>query len=224
MVVFDAFGYALRDQRWITKSIVTTLTYFLIFPPMGYATLIAQKVSRGDEKGLPEHELGYELVSGIGITLAWAVYQIPTYFIYRLLGGQVSLSLGGLVNLNSAASAGSGVFIAVLLLTQVFGFIFWVAFVLWASTGKVSSFFNLVKINDTILAHYDRLIPNYIQLFVGLILWYIFVMLTTITICLPFVFLAFYLFIYGYITGKTARDLGLRAAAPGELTDFTGDF
>ena len=224
MVMLDAFGYAFRDRRWLTKSIVTTLTYLLIFPPMGYATLIAQKVSRGDEKGLPEHELGYELASGIAITLAWAVYQIPTYLIFRLLGGQVSLSLGGLANLNSVGNAASGLFIAGFLLTQLFGFIFWVAFVLWASTGKVSSFFNLVKINDTILAHYDKLVLNYIQLFVGLILWYVFVVLTTITICLPFVFLAFYLFIYGYITGKTARDLGMRAAAPGELTDFSGDF
>ena len=79
MVLLDALAFTTRDRRWMQKSIATTFSYLLLFPPFGYLIRIAQAVSRGEDRGLPEHEFASEFLYGLGIVIPWAVYQRRLY-------------------------------------------------------------------------------------------------------------------------------------------------
>jgi hypothetical protein len=233
MLIFDAIKYCFSDPRWPSKSLATTFSYILLFPPFGYATRITQQVSRGQEKGLPEHDFGTEFVYGLGVMLISALYQIPTYFIYRatLEGIAPSLSrLGSISNIgnslnqvNALLSNIAGFSLTGWLLVQFFGFFFWVGFVLWAVDGNIANFFNLPKIVSLIREKPVLLVSNYAQQFVAGILVYWLTIISTICICLPFFFAPFYIFVYGYVTGRTAKALELRAPEPDEIKDFKGD-
>ena len=126
--------------------------------------------------------------------------------------------------MNALVANISGVSLTAWLLVQFFGFFFWIGMVLWAVNGNIASFFNVVAIARLIQQKPMLLIGNYIQQFIAGIIVYVLATVSVICICLPFLFIPFYLYVYGYVTGKTAQALDLRAAKPEELPGFKGDF
>lgn len=82
-----AFGFATRDETWVTKvligGLVTLIPLIGPFVVMGYGLRVASNLARGQETPLPEwNEFGDFLTRGF---LAWViqlVYMLPVVLVY----------------------------------------------------------------------------------------------------------------------------------------------
>lgn len=123
MDISKAFGFATRDETWVTKvligGLVALIPFIGAFVVIGYGLRVASNVARGRETPLPEwNEFGDFLTRGF---LAWViqiVYMLPVVLLYIIFA---VLTIGAAaVTTDSEGQGGAGGLIGLCLMPLLF--------------------------------------------------------------------------------------------------------
>lgn len=111
MDIGKAFGFVFEDEKWITKVLIGGLLIWIPvvnFAVFGYMLTVAENVSRGVARPLPEwSNFGDLFMRGLNYFIITLVYQIPTLIVACIVGS-IAAGFGASLESNPDSSAANG--------------------------------------------------------------------------------------------------------------------